>query len=210
MRAMLHGQRLVFLIVGAVLMLGAGAAYATIPDGGGVIHGCYVNGVGVLRVIDASKTHCSKFETEIAWNQSGQSGPPGQTGPAGPSDGWDAQGVGTIPTGGADVVLPGAATLASGSYLISGSATWAPLDSGNASLLCTLLASGTDVTGNVLGGFGTASTAGGGTVTTTGAITVASGTASLTLSCRELSGTTSVGVMGRAHAIKVGTLHSTP
>jgi hypothetical protein len=41
------------LIVGviAVLAVGAGVGYAAIPDGGGVIHGCYDN-KGALRVID--------------------------------------------------------------------------------------------------------------------------------------------------------------
>jgi hypothetical protein len=38
-------------IVGALLVAG-GIAYATIPDAGGVIHGCYQKNQGTLRVID--------------------------------------------------------------------------------------------------------------------------------------------------------------
>jgi hypothetical protein len=34
----------------AILALAAGAAYAAIPDGNGVIHGCYEKGTGKLGV----------------------------------------------------------------------------------------------------------------------------------------------------------------
>jgi hypothetical protein len=34
----------------------SGIAYATIPDSGGVIHGCYGKSGGDLRVIDATVT----------------------------------------------------------------------------------------------------------------------------------------------------------
>jgi hypothetical protein len=68
----------------------AGAAYATIPDGGGVIHGCYQKSGGSLRVIDASVTGCSSKETSLNWNVQGLQGPAGvqgqqgAQGPAGP------------------------------------------------------------------------------------------------------------------------------
>ena len=63
----------------------AGVAYATIPDSGGVIHGCYLKAVGSLRVIDpGAGQHCTKAETPISWNQTGPQGPTGPTGPAGP------------------------------------------------------------------------------------------------------------------------------
>jgi hypothetical protein len=61
-----------------------GIAYATIPDAGGVIHGCYLNRTGLLRVIDTSTSNCTTFETPIEWSQTGPQGPPGQPGEQGP------------------------------------------------------------------------------------------------------------------------------
>lgn len=67
-------------LAGTVLV--AGAAYATIPDGGGVIHACYAKSGGTLRVIDSSVTRCkASSETSLDWNRQGPTGP---TGPAGP------------------------------------------------------------------------------------------------------------------------------
>jgi hypothetical protein len=63
-----------------------GFAVASIPDSNGVIHACYVKGVGVLRVIDTDAgQHCASFEFPVNWNQTGPQGPAGPTGPAGPS-----------------------------------------------------------------------------------------------------------------------------
>jgi hypothetical protein len=70
------------LIVGviAVLAVGAGVGYAAIPDGGGVIHGCYDN-KGALRVIDTQAGDtCKHNESSLSWSQSGSPGPPGQNG----------------------------------------------------------------------------------------------------------------------------------
>lgn len=64
-----------------ILVLAAGAAYATIPDSNGVIHGCYAKSGGTLRVIDAGVTSCKTGETSLDWNRTG---PPGAAGPAGP------------------------------------------------------------------------------------------------------------------------------
>jgi hypothetical protein len=36
--------------------VGAGIAFATIPDGSGVIHGCYTKSTGTIRVIDSAAT----------------------------------------------------------------------------------------------------------------------------------------------------------
>ena len=75
---------LLIAITALVVALG-GVAYATIPDSGGVIHGCYLKAVGSLRVIDPSTgQHCTVVETPIQWNQTGPQGPSGATGPAGP------------------------------------------------------------------------------------------------------------------------------
>jgi len=83
------------VVVGGVLI--GGAAYATIPDASGVIHGCYARSGGALRVIDDGVINCSKSETSLNWNVKGPAGPQGAqgiqgpqgqagpTGPAGPS-----------------------------------------------------------------------------------------------------------------------------
>ena len=78
----------VVAVAAAALLAVAGVAYATIPDSGGVIHGCYSKSGGSLRVIDASVTNCSKSETALDWNvqgQQGPQGPQGATGPQGPA-----------------------------------------------------------------------------------------------------------------------------
>jgi len=59
-------------------------AVATIPDSGGVIHGCYMKSGGSLRVID-SAARCSSNETSLNWTQTGQPGPAGPAGPIGPA-----------------------------------------------------------------------------------------------------------------------------
>jgi hypothetical protein len=74
----------------------AGTAYATIPGGDGVIHGCYAKSGGTLRVIDASVTKCKDGETALSWSQAGIPGPegdPGEPGPAGPQGEPGAPGV---------------------------------------------------------------------------------------------------------------------
>jgi len=77
--------RLLWLIVGAAATAAiGGVAYAAIPDSSSVIHGCYTNKVGVLRVIDLSAGQsCTLLETPIQWNQKGPRGEPGPAGPAG-------------------------------------------------------------------------------------------------------------------------------
>jgi hypothetical protein len=72
----------------AVLVVGGGVAMATIPDSGGVIHGCYAkpsSGAmpGNLRVVDTGQS-CQASETALSWNQAGQLGPQGPAGPQGP------------------------------------------------------------------------------------------------------------------------------
>ena len=67
------------LTILAVCLLFGGVAYATIPDSGGVIHGCYkVN--GDLRVIDSPSQSCAMNETALTWSQTGPQGPPGISG----------------------------------------------------------------------------------------------------------------------------------
>jgi len=66
------------------LALGAGIAYATIPNDG-VIHGCYAKSGGSLRVIDANVTNCKASETSLNWNTQGPTGERGSIGPVGPT-----------------------------------------------------------------------------------------------------------------------------
>ena len=199
MRKRLREYRFAIFLCAVVLIAAAGGvAYATIPDAGGAIHGCYKKQTGALRVVDTSQA-CLPSERSISWNQVGLRGP---------SDGWDAQLVGTVPTGGSDISLTGGITdLPPGSYLLSGAATWPALGSGSAYLFCNLIASGAGLSGSTGGGFGIASPVGGGSVAMMGAITVPSGTADVGVQCRENSGTVSVSVQARAHAIQVATLH---
>ena len=72
--------------VGLGALVGVGVATGAIPDGSGVIHGCYGRGGG-LRVIDTGKgAHCRRHESALAWNQQGpqgNSGAPGNPGPKG-------------------------------------------------------------------------------------------------------------------------------
>lgn len=71
-------------LVGVALLALGGVAYASIPDAGGVIHGCYGNSNGQLRVIDTPSASCKNNETAITWSQSGPAGPQGPTGATGP------------------------------------------------------------------------------------------------------------------------------
>jgi hypothetical protein len=66
------------------LLLTTGLASASIPDGSGVIHGCYAKG-GDFRVIDAPREQCKSGEKAVSWSQVGPAGPQGPEGPAGPS-----------------------------------------------------------------------------------------------------------------------------
>jgi len=66
-----------------VLLIFGGIAYASIPDSNGVIHGCYKNSTGMLKVIDSSSQTCVSGETALNWNQTGPQGPQGIQGPSG-------------------------------------------------------------------------------------------------------------------------------
>jgi hypothetical protein len=73
----------------AIMAIAAGTtAFAAIPDGGGVIHGCYKKSSpnqGNVRLIDtANGQSCGSSESSIDWNQQGPTGPQGPAGPEGP------------------------------------------------------------------------------------------------------------------------------
>jgi hypothetical protein len=74
------------LIVIAVTLGAGGIAVATIPDSGGIIHGCFKNRTGDLRVIDTEAQPpeaCTARETPLSWNQQGPKGEPGAPGGGG-------------------------------------------------------------------------------------------------------------------------------
>jgi type VI secretion system Hcp family effector len=64
---------------------------ASIPDSGGLIHGCVNKATGVVRIIDTAKTGTlgtcvasgALAETAVTWSQTGPAGPAGGQGPAG-------------------------------------------------------------------------------------------------------------------------------
>jgi hypothetical protein len=72
------------LVAVAIVAVGGGVAWATIPNAG-VINARYSKSGGALRVIDASVTNCSKQETALSWSEQGQPGPAGPQGPQGPA-----------------------------------------------------------------------------------------------------------------------------
>jgi len=59
------GLALASLVGGLV----SAAVLAAIPDGSGIIHSCYKNNTGSLKVIDSSSATCSSGETSLNWNQ---------------------------------------------------------------------------------------------------------------------------------------------
>lgn len=64
------------------LLVGGGAALATIPSGG-TITGCYATRDGSLRVIDRSIATCGNGEQTLGWSQTPPQGPKGATGSQG-------------------------------------------------------------------------------------------------------------------------------
>jgi hypothetical protein len=80
-------KRLVVAAAIAAAAIGAGVAYATIPDvPSGVFHGCYALDGGTLRVVDtgAGQTCDAGSEVPLDWNITGAQGPVGPVGPQGP------------------------------------------------------------------------------------------------------------------------------
>jgi hypothetical protein len=67
-----RGRHVALGSVAVLAVLAGGVAYATIPDAGtGLIHGCYSNTTGALRVIDPAHSSCAAGETSLNWNQRG-------------------------------------------------------------------------------------------------------------------------------------------
>lgn len=83
--------------VALVATLDGGAAWATSPDAGGAIRGCYNTGNGNLRVVESSDT-CRNSETAISWDRQGLRGVGGANGADG-RDGWSARAEGRVRRG---------------------------------------------------------------------------------------------------------------
>ncbi len=94
MKRLLGGRARVAALIAVVVGVAAGGiAYASIPDAGGVIHGCYKKKVGTLRVVDpGAGGTCKASETSLDWSQTGPQGPPGADGAQGPPGADGAQG----------------------------------------------------------------------------------------------------------------------
>lgn len=75
-------RRLIFMgVLVGLASITAGVAFAAIPDSTGVIHACYSDPFGVLRVVDtAVGAKCSKWEKPLTFNQTGPAGPAGAPG----------------------------------------------------------------------------------------------------------------------------------
>jgi len=71
--------------LGVATIAAAGVAIAAIPGNDGVIHACYQQNKGGLRVIDTAGASCAASETAISWNTTGVQGAQGLPGPAGPA-----------------------------------------------------------------------------------------------------------------------------
>jgi hypothetical protein len=92
---MRFGKRGVVLVVAVGALIVGGVSYATIPDGGGVIHACYDKVSGQVRIYDSQTGKpkgCGPGEVAITWNQRGPSGASGASGPSGPSGAEGASG----------------------------------------------------------------------------------------------------------------------
>lgn len=79
-----HAKIVIGVIAGLVVGGAGSVVFASIPDSNGVIHACYLNATGTVRIIDSATTNCNGLETAITWSQTGPQGAQGATGPQGP------------------------------------------------------------------------------------------------------------------------------
>lgn len=203
-------------VVGALLLVG-GVAYATIPDSGGVFHGCYNTNpsrgpLGALRIIDTGQGQtCGTSESAVAWSQTGPKGatgaqgPQGGAGPAGPSDGGNggsgSQTV-TVPAGGTATVGFATGTLPAGNYLYTASVYVEP---NGASVKAACFAVGTGQ-GWGASGVGTTVVSSPEWIPDVGTLSLPSAQSAV-ISCDESGGVNSYKVRGTVNLVRVGTLH---
>lgn len=84
------GATVVVMMVAAAAALGLAVA-ANIPNANGVIHGCYKENNGQLRLVERA-ADCTNNERHIKWNQAGNDGPVGPQGPQGATGPQGSQG----------------------------------------------------------------------------------------------------------------------
>ena len=105
-----------------------------------MIHGCYRNSGGNLRVVD-DPTSCKHDETALSWSQTGPQGPQGPAGPQGPqgvpgtsasSHAYEASNTHELPE---DTYLVGL-TLPPGNYVVWSTVDFYNDDNGNANTQC--------------------------------------------------------------------------
>ena len=154
-------SRTLIAVAAAVAALAAaGIAYATIPDSSGVIHGCYANKDGSLRVIDTgSGGSCdAKKETPLDWNQAGAAGPKGATGPSGTSHGYYAYGglLNGTTLGGSFAKVGALTGLPAGRYVVNARGLVEDLPN-DQEAECELVAGGSDVQETLVDTFTTGS-----------------------------------------------------
>ena len=81
-------KKLIAGIIVIIAIAAATTAFAAIPDGNGVIHGCYNIQSGALRVINSDPNgfslSCAPKEAGLQWNQQGPQGLQGAKGDPGP------------------------------------------------------------------------------------------------------------------------------
>jgi hypothetical protein len=100
---------LVLVAAGALVGVGYGVAYASIPAPDGTITSCYTKSTGAMRVIDPTTASCKTGETKLTWTQQGTAGPQGPAGPQGATGATGPQGP-AGPTGPSGTAAFGANT----------------------------------------------------------------------------------------------------
>jgi hypothetical protein len=141
-------KRLLVTFAVAGFALCAGIAYASIPDSGGVIHGCYANKDGSLRVIDTGSggACAAKKETPLNWNQKGPTGARGPSGPTGTSHGYYSYAglLSFTVLGGSFATVGKLSGLPAGTYIVTARGLVEDLPN-DQEAECKLVAGGTDV-----------------------------------------------------------------
>jgi hypothetical protein len=80
-------KKIVTAIIAILAVAAGSAAFAAIPDAGGVVHACYDKQTGVLRATDTATNlpkGCTAKEAALTWNQQGPQGIAGPQGVQGP------------------------------------------------------------------------------------------------------------------------------
>jgi hypothetical protein len=132
-----RGRGLALGLVALAGAAGGGIAYASIPDGEGVIHACYSPNAAAgpsgaqLKIIDREVASCPSGQTEVTWSQTGPQGLPGEkgekgdkgdageAGPPGPSAAFTNYGEDYEPIGDGLTRTVASVTVPAGSYVLS-------------------------------------------------------------------------------------------